>query len=305
MIKTTIVSTLFVFLFSSLIYSQRMIERMVSFNPLFNERNNAGGEISWINTISGWGEFGGYLHNGDGNHGWYQKLGGFAEFFRISDKQSLSLLSNIEFIADPHNDINFNPRAIYWEEAILYSFRTGKDFWQIGYYHRCKHDIDNLDLGFERSLIYGSIHGRYHHPFQIKGRTEVLASVRGDLYTILQDHKKPKPEELLSSVASNLSFSTSFNLNVRHKLSGIAGLFFSSFLQLDFYSTREGIFRKLVSINDTGINGGAETGLFLEGRGRMKFALRFEYFTDTGINLLPQHAYLGSLGLSFYPFEMF
>jgi hypothetical protein len=297
---------LILILLTSAIYSQRMTERMVIFNPLLNVSNHAAdNEISWVNNISGWAEFGGYLYDSDDSHAWYQKLGGFAEIFRISDRKSLAVLSNIEFIADPHNDINFNPRAIFWEEALLYSFRTGKDFWQIGYYHRCKHDIDNLDIGYERSLIYGSIHGRYNHPVHFSGNTELLAVVRGDFYTILQDYKKPEPVRLLSPITGNLSFSTSFNFNLRHKFSEMTGLFISSFLQIDFYSNRKGVFRKLASINDVGVSGGGETGFFLEGKGRMKFGLRYEYFTDTGFNIIPQRAQLASLGISFYPMDMF
>jgi hypothetical protein len=296
---------LILLLVSSQLFSQRMIERMVVFNHLFNERNHTGDGIRWVNTIGGWGEFGGYIHNGDGSHAWYQKLGGFAEFFRISDRQSLTVLGNIEFIADPHNDINFNPRAIFWEEAFLYSARGGDGYWQLGYYHRCKHDIDNLDIGYERTLIYGSIHGRYHHPLRIADNTEVLASVRGDFYTILQDYRKPIIGELVHPITGNLSFSTAFNFNLRHKLSGISGLFFTSYLQLDFYSSNGGIFRKLASIDDLGVSGGAETGLFLEGGGRMKFALRYEYLADTGIDIIPRHANLLSFGISFYPFDLF
>jgi hypothetical protein len=292
--------------FASLSYSQRVAERMVIFNPLFNEQIHAeAGKTNWINSVSGWGEFGGYFLIDDMSHAWYQKLGAFAEFFRISDKQSLALLSNIEFIADPHNDINFNPRAIFWEEAFLYSLRTGKGFWQLGYYHRCKHDIDNLDFGYERTLIYGSIHSRYSYPFFFGKNTDALATLRGDLYTILQDYMRSDLFGVLTPLVDKLSFSTALNFNVRHKLSDSFGLYFTSFSQFNFYSSRDGFFRKLASINDITFSGGAESGLTIRGSGRVNIGLRYEYFADTGFHVLPVHAHLLSLGLSFLPFEFF
>jgi hypothetical protein len=295
-----------VLIFTVTVNSQRMAERMHIFNPLFNENNhNQEDETKWINSVSGWGEFGGYLYSQGESHAWYQKLGGFFEFFRTSDKHSLSALSNIEFIADPHNDINFNPRAIFWEEAILYSYNAGEGYWQAGYYHRCKHDIDNLDIGYERSLIYGSILGRYIHYVIKNESTTALASIRGDLYTILQDYRKPAYNGLEKPVTGDLSFSSALNFNIKHFLSGMAGIYFSSFTQFNFYSADRGMLKKLVTIDDIYFSGGAETGIFLEGRGRLQLALRYEYFRDTGFDIIPSQEHLVSLGISFLPSEVF
>jgi hypothetical protein len=288
------------------VHSQRMAERMHIFNPLFNETNHVPeNETKWINSVSGWGEFGGYLYSQDESHAWYQKLGGFFEFFRISDKNSLSALSNIEFIADPNNDIKFNPRAIFWEEAILYSSRAGEGYWQAGYYHRCKHDIDNLDIGYERSLIYGSLLTRYTHPVIQNERTVAYGSLKGDLYTILQDYRKPASNGLSEPVTGDLSFSAALNFNIKQLISSMAGIYLSSFTQFNFYSSSRGIFKKMFTIDNVNINGGAETGIFLKGRGSLQISLRYEYFSDTGFNIIPSKEHLLSLGFSFLPPEIF
>ena len=54
----------------------------------------------------------------------------------------------------------FNPRAIFWEEGVLAGFRLDEGIaLQAGYIHRCKHDIDNLEITArgreeQRTLIY-------------------------------------------------------------------------------------------------------------------------------------------------------
>jgi hypothetical protein len=292
---------LFAFLFPSEIFSQRMSERMVIFNPLFNTEKNPGDKISWINSMGGWGEFGGYVYEDDDIHAWYQKLGAFLEFFRINDKKSLSVFSNIEFIADPHNDINFNPRAIFWEEAFLYTQRLGKDFWQAGYYHRCKHDVDNLDYGYERSQIFGSIMGRYIHSLN----TITFISLKFDLYTILQDYRKSESLVIKGTDLKDLSFSTAINFNVKHPLNSFTGVHFSSFIQADFSSSKSGLFQKLAGINKISFNGGAETGIYFYNNARFLLTLRYEYFSDNGIYFNQVKSNLLSIGVSLQPLEIF
>jgi hypothetical protein len=289
----------FVIIISASAFAQKMPERGVTFNPLFNKEKDAGGnEISWINSIGGWGEFGNYLSDKNKDHEWYQKLGLFMEFFRIADSKSLSVLSNIEFIADPNNDINFNPRGIFWEEALLYTWRAEDNFWQAGYYHRCKHDIDNLDYATERSLIYGSLHGKYIYALSSNG----YLSLTGDLYTILQDYRNPESSE--SPVTEELAASIRLNAFWIKPLTGLLKLSLSGYAQLNTYSGSSGFLKKIVKPGYVKLDGGVEAGLWISGNADFGLVIRYEYLSDDGISILPTSSNLVSVGFSLKPWEI-
>lgn len=77
------------------------------------------------------------------------RLNGVIEIFK--SKRDIILLSlNNELNANSLNDISFNPRQAIWEENLVYLHNLGKFnnkhfIYNINLFHRCKHDIDNLD----------------------------------------------------------------------------------------------------------------------------------------------------------------
>lgn len=77
------------------------------------------------------------------------RLNGVIEIFK--SKRDIVLISlNNEINANSLNDISFNPRQAIWEENLIYLHNLGKFnnkhfMYNINLFHRCKHDIDNLD----------------------------------------------------------------------------------------------------------------------------------------------------------------
>jgi hypothetical protein len=296
----------FLFLLSSTVSAQRFPDRFYVFNPLFNsEANVEAGSTSLLNSISGWGEFGAYRIQRDAEHAWYQKLGAFIEFFRTGDYESFSFLSNIEFIANPDNDIRFKPRSIFWEEGFLYSRKADSFFWQIGYFHRCKHDIDNYLYGKERALIFGSLQSRIIFPFDFLNESDnALFAIRAELYTILQDNRFPKSwmshsynwKQLIGSLGINFNFTKAISERHWH-------YYLNSYSMINLFGKEEGFTNRFSGLQRANFNGGLSTGISLRGKAEIRLGLTYEYLSDTGINPYPESAHLISLGVSVLDFN--
>lgn len=287
-------------------YTQRLTDRMYIFNPLFNiEKNILDGHTSIMNSIGGWGEFGGYRIQRDDEHAWYQKLGAFIEFFRTGDYESFSFVSNIEFIAKPYNDIRFKPRSIFWEEGFLYSRKTEYFYWQIGYFHRCKHDIDNLLAGKERALIFGSIQGKIILPFDmLKEKNNALFSVRSELYTILQDSRYPRSWNSFSYNWKQLIGSLGINFNFTKAVSKRYWYFYlNSYSMINLFGKEEGFTNRFNGLQRASVNAGLSTGISIRGKAEIRIGLTYEYLSDTGINPYPEDAHLISIGVSVLDFN--
>ncbi|NOY05073.1 MAG: hypothetical protein GXO82_00310 [Chlorobi bacterium] len=162
--------------------------------PLLNDIARKG--EGFLSSMTFWGEFGQYIVERDRDHRWVVSLGGNAELFR-SGMWDLNFETNVHLVVDPNNNITFNPRAFIWEEGIVLGLKNGSQVWNFGYLHRCKHDVDNLELlrtskrEEERALIYGSIFARWtKKAMRFKGwDVEPLAAVH--VYVIVQDQRFP------------------------------------------------------------------------------------------------------------------
>lgn len=91
----------------------------------------------------GWGSFG---HE----QAWQLRLHAVAEPYRFSDSTSpIAWTTSMEFhhelTSNPMNNIGFNPRTARWEEQLL--IHAADTWWsaRAGWFHRCKHDIDNTE----------------------------------------------------------------------------------------------------------------------------------------------------------------
>ncbi len=277
------------------ISAQRPAERNFLHNPLWNERHHVEeGESRYMNSFGGWGGFGNFGLRRDTHHLWHQDLGAFIELYRHSDRRSLVFTGQIEFIADPHNDINFNPRAIFWEEGFMYTWRGGDYFLQLGFYHRCKHDIDNLDRGEERSLIYSSLWGRWLQPFSLVNSQDLILALRYDRYIITWDNRifenstqadfdRSRWDELSSGFSVNLHWQS----NPDRMGNGyyIEPRIWLSRLQADFR-----------------VNHGINAGLNVRTEGaEFRVGLEYEYLHDSGIPAEPSDVHLISFGIKAIP----
>ena len=161
-----------------------------------------------------WGNLAkGFSSNGD-RYGWSVATGGILQFVEWPNC-SIFMQGDIEVLADTHNDISFNPRAIFWTEGVVFQYKLSDIELQGGYIHRCKHDIDNLDtneIGMHerRTLIYGSA--------MLRGimRDVSLFGMQGsfwaqlDQYLIKQDTRFPDTSRPRNTDIEKLNTSLSF-----------------------------------------------------------------------------------------------
>jgi len=278
--------------------AQRFPDRWIALNPLLDtSRRVESGTLGWMHSLIGWGEFGGYLAS-DHEHAWIQRLGALIELARIGEHSSLAFASEIEFIANPDNDIRFNPRAVFWQEGFLFTHRTDAGYWQVGYYHRCKHDVDNLDLGRQRSLIYGSIVGKYLVPLAFAGWSGG-AVLRGDLYTIRLDDRQPRTtadglpnvEQLLGMLGGSIHLQ-------RVLAAPWVGVYTSAWIAANSYGNRTGGYLLTDGIRMTRLSGGVAAGIALTGAAHFRIGLSYESLADTGINPIPESSRLLALTIA-------
>ncbi len=266
--------------------AQRQATRSLIINPLLDElHHQATGEIRGFNTFGGWAGFGHFGYSSDNHHLWYQDLGGYVELWRQGNSQSLLLTGQIQFIADPHNDINFNPRAIFWEEGLLYTARMDPGYLQVGFLHRCKHDIDNLDRGEERSLIFSSFTVRYQQPLSVFRDNDLLLMGAYDNYLITWDRRIPRDLEVRTPDWNDLQ--NEFTLQGHWR-----GDPLGSGPSVD---TRINI----ISLDSRlHINHGASAGWHVHrSGGEFRVSVNYEYLHDSGIPAVPEGVHLVSIGI--------
>lgn len=276
--------------------AQPLIERDVVLNPFWETPTVAEGERRFVHSYGGWAGLATYAGLRDTDHQWNHQIGGFLELGRWGDTASLLITTQIEFIADPNNDINFNPRAIFWEEGLLYTRRMGAGFWQLGYYHRCKHDIDNLSLGEERTLIYGSFKHRLLWPTTLPGAEDGYLAWTTDVYSIRQDTRTP-PNDQLPNVNQKL-LSTGLQAHTRRATGEQSGLFATVYGNATLYSETTGFFDRFGSVKNVRAQGGVSAGLSVRGGAALRLAVTYEYLADTGIPVEPQDGHLLRIGLT-------
>lgn len=281
--------------------AQRFPDRWLTINPLMNQQDAVEDHAwSWMHSTVGWGEFGGYRIVRDKEHAWIQRLGTFVELLRIGDASSLAFLSSIEFIANPDNDIRFNPRAVFWDEGFLWTQRAGSSYWQLGYFHRCKHDVDNFILRRERSLIFGSLQAKYLLPLDFQeARTQSLLALRMDLYTIRQDDRFPSEFANQFPHVKRMLATIGGTLHVRKSLATKPlGLYATYWSAVNLYGSKESVLLRWDTIKQMTFQGGLAGGIAIEGNTHLRIGFTYEYLSDTGINPTPESAHLVTLGVT-------
>ena len=268
--------------------SQRLTDRNLILNPLANPNVDiADEEVRWFTQVGGWAEFGNYGVKSDFHHSWYQELGAYFEIYRRGNRSSLAVTSQIEFIADPDNDIRFSPRSIFWEEGILYTSNRGGFFLQTGYYHRCKHDIDNLERGTERVPVYGSVMARVIVPFSINREKDALFSLKYDHYTITWERRLPREYEEINPNWEKLRLSITSNLTWQVPLGDNSNLHLGGYGMATLF-------------DDAGFRGNGELRAEIGNSSRagdIRFGIHLEHLLDSGITVRPSSVTLIGVGL--------
>lgn len=277
-----------------------MTDRSITVLPLLHSRpSNTAGSVHWAASSGGWGEFGAYRLVRDGDHAWSQRLGGFVEFARWEDRGSFYFVGDIEFIADHQNNIAFNPRAIFWQEAFIYAWSAGSSFAQVGYVHRCKHDIDNMLQKEQRTLIYGSIQGRYTFLFgdSAYGRPDIV-SLRADLFTLRQDDALPFVAGEDRWSMNRLLGALSLHYNGEYPLKGESLTWvFSGWASAALFGTKDGFISRFSGVSGIRSSGGASLGFAVRGGTEIRVMGTYERVADTGIPARPRSSDLLSFSI--------
>lgn len=109
--------------------------RGITVNPLLSEVGDG-----WLGTSGIWASAG--LYPGNRELSFSIRMGGFLELARW-DRVSYAILASSEVLASaPGGIISFHPLAVRWEEGVLVTGPAGDAFWQTGFLHSCKHDVD-------------------------------------------------------------------------------------------------------------------------------------------------------------------
>lgn len=181
----------------------------------------------------------------------------------------------------------------------MYTVRANSYFYQFGYYHRCKHDVDNYPAGpnypfpVQRALIYGSMLGKIIFPWEISQNVSSLVSYRLDIYTILQDARVPKRLEIhlphLYRMQATLGANTFFHFRL---IEPWLGAYITSYAGLTSFGKNEGFFNRFSGTDMLRFNGGIGSGIIFQGALHLRMGISYEYVDDTNINPIPTHANL-------------
>lgn len=240
---------------------------------------------------------GGFSTNGE--QAWSYRLGGVAELYRWSNGTSLNLSGFHELVSNPFNDIGFNPRQALWMEQL--SLSSGNTFnYEVGFSHRCKHEVDNGDDSRGDSAAGGGSMKRVvllSGPFLQVQSQENLSSdltanwcARADYFAIRADYRRPSTDS--SFLWNDLGGAVSLAGKLSARLSSIT--LFVRFVGSAFLFDRS-------TVNKTSpVQARAECGVSLVGkRGVITLFTSWEYWHDDMSSPRPQASRVLAVGIRF------
>ncbi len=133
------------------------------------------------------------------------KFNGLLEIYRYR-KSSISFIQSSELIANPYNEIKYNPRGVIFCESITYFNKQKLFTFEIGIDQRCKHEIDNSDQPNEflstdgyvptkRDIILTGGHvGIVSNEIKLNPRIFLRAFAKADLYASSSDSRVPQKD---------------------------------------------------------------------------------------------------------------
>lgn len=239
--------------------------RGITVNPLLYEAEDGHLRASGIWASAG-------VYPGNRELSFSIRMGGFLELVRWEGK-SVSITASSEVLASaPGGLISFDPLGVRWEEGLLIAGPAGQGFWQAGFLHSCKHDVDTIRrILVGTRLVGGMLYGH--------------ARAFAHLYIYARDYPKAREGKLLWSFEGGSSWKTKGN----EGLSADAGL--------RLYGYRDGL----------GLDARASAGGFTAGTGAWLVGfVEYERVHDAGLYASPAGANLFQVGLAtFGPVEAF
>jgi len=246
--------------------------------------------------IGAYGKFGMHRLIRDNNHGWLQEVGIIIDLMR-NHFFNFHGESLIEFIADPNNDIRFNPRAIFWQEGLYFSKQLENHFLVLGYFHRCKHDIDNYFLNEERTLIYASITLKHVINIQKEFFDDFKIQNRLDIYTVRNDYRTPKTFSKTS--IDNLFLSSGSIIYAKKTITPEIECILKLNFLISFFSYERNFFKQVKSPSSFQFNYGFSTGINLKRFPEFLFIISYEFLNDSGISINSDKSRLLSFSMLF------
>ncbi len=179
-----------------------------------------------LTALAGFGEFSRYSSSKSGDYR-YGSRAGISVSLLTLHSIDLTFRTDVELAADRHSKIGYNPRSIFWDEAFALSYSKGNLFIRGGYYHRCKHDIDNLELLSERGehysrvIIYDSAMAEAAlHSLCPASGIGLYASVRADGFTVYEDDRQygSITSDVIETNGGKLSVSSEITAGADYKI---------------------------------------------------------------------------------------
>jgi hypothetical protein len=275
------ISVIAAFVLAASVQAVPFADKPRTFDPFDAKIEGVGG---FMNSTEGWGEFAKYVSTTDGDHNWDARLGANIEAFRYENRLSVDIASDIELIADGHNDIGFRPRVFYWQESLFVMESAGFLDFGLGYYHRCSHPVDNLieylDTGnrLQRSAIWDSVTLRaYTEPVGFVWGNGTKGSIRGTFdnhaYVLTHDYVPSEYSNRRRSLSTLLDTCV-FGIEAEPLRWGDLGWYVDAKAFFDIYRGTGKAFLSPSAL--------AETGLTVHGRGgELSTFLRWERETET------------------------
>ncbi len=298
-----IFSIFFILVFlSSLLHAQSWLypETIVQYNPL--RYHTADTSTSFLNHSHFWGEGGMYVIKRDDSHRWDATIGGTIELIG-GNRWNVIYETNLHLVVDPNNNLTFNPRAFVWEEGILYGVKVNKDYWQFGYQHRCKHDVDNLEVlrvtgrEEERSLIYGSLVARWERPEIPVGDFIFHPLAEAHIYLLVQDQRFPVNTRTIEPKLSALNSALRFHLTVSKGMSSTTNVGIMGDVRVSsFGPLPQG--KRFSGIKHIQLDPAAEIFFdFIGSKARLRLFIRYVYQPDNFITPIPRSSSLIAVGV--------
>lgn len=250
--------------------------------------------------------FSGEMMRGVGSAGedraWDATIGGFADLYRWSSGGALRARFAEEMLANTHNDINFKPRGIQFEENLSGVFHAQTFDWEAGITYRCKHDIDNTEspsssntpaidsLPQERVIILGGFYGVIAPaPMVLSPLLTLTGFARADYYVVHSDRRSPA-----SDAGAGMSWA-----DIRGSAMLDARLDYAVSNRLSIY-TAEWIAPVFAAGGTRGVNANerVEAGVHIPGAaGAIDFFLSYEHHFDDVSVPMPRASNVVSVGM--------
>lgn len=290
-----LITSLFLLLASASLAGPLFPARSFILAPKFRDLKDTTKGAKYLRQNGLWGNLARGFGSTDDRFAWSMSFGGIIQFVE-GENSMFYLQGDADVLSDTHNDIGFNPRAIFWTEGLVYGLRLDStNELHLGYLHRCKHDIDNLDkqtvaANEERTLIYGSFMGKYiARDFDFLDMN-TSTSAQLDMYLYKQDYRFPF--ELTDSGASvtDLNFSVELSAKLEYAKIGDVGMYARGQLRAASYN-----WLKTMTLDWRG-----ETGIEFKGEATtMNVFVGYEYLQDDMNRPLPVNSSYVYLGLRF------